>query len=235
MNKDSYSDTKTVDYYMRLGEHGLFNYERKIVEEFFPSHSKIIDIGCGTGRTTNALWAMKYDVVGIDYSEEMIESARAFNPNIIFKVQDARKLEFDDCQFDNALFSFNGIMLIETYNERLTAMREVNRILSSNGLFFFTTPFIDNKVHSEYWSRKIQATNKSLDELSFEDKLRIGDDIIEDGGCQFQIHVPFVSEVEKMIIDSGFIVEKSCRRLDVYEEEELEDELDDNYVWVVRK
>ncbi len=235
MNKASYSDSKTVDYYTHLGEHGFFNYESAIVEEFFSSCGKVVDIGCGAGRTTRALWELKYDVVGIDYSEGMIQSARKRNPGIPFQVQDAREMTFENDSFDYALFSFNGIMLIESYGERLRVMKEVHRVLSTNGLFFFTTPFIDNKVNTEYWSRKILSLGKALDELSFEEKILIGDDVIEDGGCEFQIHVPFISEVEGMISESGFTILKSCRRLDAYEEDPLEDELDDNYIWIVRK
>jgi hypothetical protein len=52
-------------------------------------------------------------VIGIDYSSKMIEAAKKMASYIRYYVQDTRELSFDSGLFDYALFSFNGLMLLE--------------------------------------------------------------------------------------------------------------------------
>lgn len=59
----------------------------------------ILDLGCGTGDIARKLHEMDVHVVGVDYSENMIQQARAKYPDIHFKVQDIVSLDFKE-QFD---------------------------------------------------------------------------------------------------------------------------------------
>ena len=96
---------------------------------------------------------------GIDYSSKMIEAAKKMASYIRYYVQDTRELSFDSGLFDYALFSFNGLMLLETYADRKKATLEISRVLKYNGLLFFTTPFLDNKIEKKYWAEKTRAFN----------------------------------------------------------------------------
>ena len=69
-NIESYSVHSIVKYYEKLSQNGLFNYEKDILSKYFIIPGKILDIGCGTGRTTIALSKLGYDVIGIDYSSK---------------------------------------------------------------------------------------------------------------------------------------------------------------------
>lgn len=232
-NKNSYSADKTVNYYKKLSLYGLFNYEKQLIEEYFEVGRKILDIGCGAGRTSFALSKMGYKVVGIDYSENMIEIARTLDTESEYFIQDVRNMSFQSCLFDYAFFSFNGLMLLETYEDRKKAVWEISRILKNEGIFFFTTPFLDNKVKKEYWVKKVTIYSKSLEELSKQERIELGDDIIEEDEVEFQLHIPFLNEIREMLDECGFDILFEGRRLDIFLEEELEDELDDNYLWVV--
>ena len=103
-NIESYSVAKTVEYYKNLSSCGLFEYEKKLIEKYFVPGSRVIDIGCGAGRTSIALRNMGYDVVGVDYSANMIEAARALDSAIEYFVQDARNMTFPSDTFDCAFF-----------------------------------------------------------------------------------------------------------------------------------
>lgn len=65
---------------------------------------------------------------------------------IDYRLGDILSTQFDDQELGNAIFSFNGLMLIGTYNEHLLAIKEIRSFLKQRGKFIFTMPFLDNKV-----------------------------------------------------------------------------------------
>jgi SAM-dependent methyltransferase len=74
-------------------------------------HSKVLDIGCGTGEHTILLTRLGYDVVGIDFSPHAVEQARASaaekGVDARFEVADAMNLGSDpgyQTVVDSALF-----------------------------------------------------------------------------------------------------------------------------------
>lgn len=234
INRISYNDKRTIDYYSAFNDHGLFSFEKKIIEKYF-IRKKVIDIGCGAGRTTYPLYAMGFDIIGIDYSEGMIERAIHKFPKIRFETGNCADLRFADGTFDNALFSFNGIMLERDYEVRKKMFSEIHRVLVPGGIFFFTTPYMDNKFDRGYWKEK--AEKESLDLSIKKDRMLLGDDITDEDGVTFFLHIPFCDEIEEMIRNTGFTCITKGSRLNDFGEEktEAEDELDDNYYWVVQK
>jgi trans-aconitate methyltransferase len=66
---------------------------------------RILDLGCGTGHLTQTIADSGADVVGLDSSPQMIDSARREYPDIEFVVADASDFTFDarfDAVFSNA-------------------------------------------------------------------------------------------------------------------------------------
>jgi len=55
-------------------------------------HGLILDIGCGAGVKAKYLSEKGFDVIGIDFSEKMIEIAKEVAPNVKFFVMDAKDL-----------------------------------------------------------------------------------------------------------------------------------------------
>ena len=231
-NLDAYNNSQTVDYYGSFDDYGLFAFERKIIDKYFVG-KKVIDIGCGTGRTTYPLYNIGFDVVGVDYAKGMIDKAREKHPQVLFEVGDCLDLKYPDNMFDDALFSFNGIMLEKDYDKRVRMLEEIYRVLKQGGVLFFTTPYLDNKVNKGYWKEKIN--NEHIDLSNSNDRMRLGEEITDEDGVEFYIHIPFCDEVEIMIDKVGFKCICKGSRLDDFGEETAEDELDDNYYWVVRR
>ena len=136
-NLESFSSPKVLAVYDKFG---LTSLEKKIVEKYFSKrNAEVLDIGCGLGRTTIPLYEMGFDVVGIDISTVMIEKTKANYPNVDIRVGNASDLRFPDRSFDYVLFSFNGIDYIYPEEKRITALKEINRILKSKGIFVFST------------------------------------------------------------------------------------------------
>lgn len=235
VNFDSYNSAEVVDYYGHLSDAGLFKHEEQLIDRFFKPSGRTLDVGCGAGRTTAPLHQSGYEVTGIDYSPAMILKARASYPSIDFRMGSILDTEFLDGEFDNVLFSFNGLMLLETYEDRLAAVREVRRILKDGMNFIFTTPFLDNKLRSNYWKEKASNLGIDLGGCSRDQFEMLGDEVLDDFGNSFALHIPLISEIAEMVFEGGMTLVFGARRLDFNDEGTREDELDDNYLCVARK
>jgi len=99
----------------------------------------VLDLSCGEGYNTRILAKRGAKVVGVDFSEKMIELARQREKNeklgIRYHVSDAADLkEFDNERFD-VVTCLMALMDIEHYED---AISEVARVLKKNGRFVFS-------------------------------------------------------------------------------------------------
>jgi 2-polyprenyl-3-methyl-5-hydroxy-6-metoxy-1,4-benzoquinol methylase len=112
-------------------------------EAGFDKQSRILDIGCGTGRHTIELSKRGYDVTGIDLSDSQLKRARekAFEQNlkIDFLKHDARVLPFSQ-EFDLAIMICEGAFpLMETDEMNYQILQNAAKSLKNNGKLIFTT------------------------------------------------------------------------------------------------
>jgi demethylmenaquinone methyltransferase/2-methoxy-6-polyprenyl-1,4-benzoquinol methylase len=70
--------------------------------------SRALDVATGTGDLALALAARGAEVVGADFSDGMLERARAKAPGIRFEHADALALPYDDASFDAATVGFGA-------------------------------------------------------------------------------------------------------------------------------
>lgn len=105
----------------------------------------LLELGCGTGSMTRRLAAMGYDMIGLDYSEEMLAIARdrdAQDSGILYLCQDMRDFELYGTVA--AVFSVCGTMnYITTEEDMLKVFKLVNNYLDPQGIFIFDldTPY----------------------------------------------------------------------------------------------
>ena len=106
---------------------------RKTVETHLPPHSKLLDIGCGTGKNIESL-ASQYTVFGVDPAAE----ARTFcAQRKLQNIYDgtAEALPFDQNTFDGVLF----LDVLEHVDDT-QALREAYRVLKKDAYLFITVP-----------------------------------------------------------------------------------------------
>lgn len=136
---DVYTSVEAVEHYT---EHAvdpeLFPAEKKLVERYFEPNARVLDLGCGVGRTTRRLDEFGFDVIGIDISEEMVREARSRFPELDVRVGDAANLDFPDGSFDHVLFSYSGLDLVHPEEKRFAVLREILRVLEPGGIFAFS-------------------------------------------------------------------------------------------------
>lgn len=110
---------------------GTHNLVKKSAINNFNFSGKVLDLCTGTGDIAELL-KNKCDIIGVDFSEKMLEIAKRKHPDIKFIQADCTKLPFEDNSFDAVTISF-GLRNIENYD---LALDEIYRVLKPNGKFF---------------------------------------------------------------------------------------------------
>lgn len=220
---------------------GLWESEEFMFNKYFKRDKPILDVGCGTGRTTFGLYRRGYtNLVGVDLTPRMIETANQISKkeglNIEFKQGDATDLEFADGSFVYALFSFNGLMQIPKRANRVKAMAEINRVLKPGGIFIFTTHDRDaNEDFLEFWQeekKRWKAGEQDPRLYDFGD--RIADSKNENR--DIFIHIPDREEILSCLEEAGFQHVEDFYRDDKFEEsKEVKEITGECRFWVARK
>ena len=104
---------------------------------------KILDVGCGNANLFGLLEDGKYELYGVDFSQNMIEEAeRKCGNKATFRVADAENLPFDENSFDiivcNASFHH--------YIHPQTVLKEMHRVLKKGGRLLIGDPYVPTIV-----------------------------------------------------------------------------------------
>ena len=101
---------------------------------------RVLDACCGTGDLAVAAWkAGAGHVVGLDFSERMLERARRKAPDLDWVQGDVLSLSFDDASFEAAVVGF-GVRNVVDLEGALKELRRVLRPGGRLGILEITTP-----------------------------------------------------------------------------------------------
>lgn len=110
------------------------------LEEFaalLPKSAKVLDIGCGAGiPAARFLVERGCQVVGIDFSEKMLDLARANVSEAEFLKKDMTELDFENDSFD-ALTAFYSIIHVPR-TKHVGLFQAFHRILKPGGLMLIS-------------------------------------------------------------------------------------------------
>lgn len=154
--------------------------------------------------------------------------------DIKFEVGDACILEFADETFDHCIFSFNGFMQIPQRQNRINAMKEINRVLKIDGLFIFTT---HDREKATKWLWFWEEEKKRWDTGKIDTRIfEYGDRIILDNGREIFLHFPVRDEILQMFGECGFNVVEDAWIFDIADEPEIvRRDIPGCRFWVARK
>lgn len=96
-----------------------------------PSQGKILDVGSGPGQFANYMTGKGFEVIGIDFSKEMLTIAKDKVPNVDFRQMDMRQLDFPDNYFDGIFAAYS---LIHIPSEEIpSTLQGFHRVLKAGG------------------------------------------------------------------------------------------------------
>jgi len=185
----------------------------------FNKLTRILDIGCGTGRHSIELARRGYAVTGIDLSESMLKKALSkasdLKLSVVFQKQDARNLPFSK-EFDLAVMLCEGAFpLMETDEMNFQILQNASKSLTDTGKLIFTTlnglfplfhsvkEFMENQEKKEGTSTSEELT---FDLMTFRDTSLAS--FVDDLGntleleCNERYYVP--SEITWLLKSVGF-------------------------------
>jgi len=219
---EEFSSDNTQKQYEKIAEKGLWESEEILINKYFKPNSSILDIGCGSGRTTFPLNQMGYKVTGVDVTPAMIEIAKKVSftkgADINFLLGDATNLKFEDNYFDGAIFANNGWVQIPGKENRQKALDEIYRVLKPNSYFILT-------AHQRYYSGRylflwiknwikfyiVKPLGFNIKEIDFGDYFFERNYKIGNIAPKQFIHCASKKEIEKQIEKSGFKLEMRKR------------------------
>lgn len=130
-----YNQTRTADPFLR----------DRLFTLLSPKTGKTyLDIGCGTGNYTAALYEKGTSLYGIDTSEEMLSKARRQHPSMRWQQGSAESIPFEDGHFDGAIAS----LTLHHWTDLEAGMKEVYRVVKQGRWVIFTA---FPKQMQNYW------------------------------------------------------------------------------------
>jgi len=96
--------------------------------------SRVLDLGCGTGRHTRYLLDNGFDVYGCDSSQEALEIVRERIPEAPFERCDMTSLPYEDGFFEGIIC--NHVIQHGRKADSAKAVAEMHRVLAGGGYLF---------------------------------------------------------------------------------------------------
>ena len=129
-------------------------FQSDLFKKYVDINNSILDIGCGYGRTLKELYDLGYrNLIGIDFSKEMIDRARNLYSYINFYVGNGNQLNFDNNSIDSVIL-LGVLTCIYNKNEQQDLIREIYRILKPSGILYINDFLLnDSSMYLERYNK----------------------------------------------------------------------------------
>jgi len=140
-------DAATINYYSKNAQAVAARYESvvsSLSESFqcaFKTSSKLLDIGCGSGRDLALLVRLGYDCFGLDATPEFVELSQTLHPELKGKIVQGALPDFDPPfggQFDGILCS--AVLMHIPEDQLVPATVSIKGCLKQNGRLLYSVP-----------------------------------------------------------------------------------------------
>ena len=129
----------------RWTKQGLLETEKGFLEKYSIKSGKFLVLGCGGGREAIALAKLGFKVVGVDFTDELVEVAKRNagmeKVEATFQRQDIAELALAENSFDYAMLSSFLYSFIPVKKERIALLKNVKKLLHPGSKFLLTLNF----------------------------------------------------------------------------------------------
>lgn len=135
--KEAYEDPEVVEAYWNRTKTKLNTQNLDRMVELLGVGANVLDLGCGPGRDSLYLALKGLEIVGVDYSTQMIAKAKKLHadiPRLTFKTMDMKDLTFEKESFDG-VWAFASLLHIPK-RELPHVLMEIYRVLKKGGILF---------------------------------------------------------------------------------------------------
>ncbi len=150
-------DKRTIAHYDEHAEQLADSYHSADVGRLharllaaFPTHSTLLELGCGAGRETAFLLNNGFDIRGVDASAAMLSAARARHPELEERLHQTSlpaRLPFPDRSFDGVLAL--AVLMHLAPSVIVDTFVDVARLLRPGGVFFVSVPLARDDVGTD--------------------------------------------------------------------------------------
>ena len=164
---------------------------------------KVMDYGCGTGRSTKFIKELGAKVIGVDIRSDIIATAKKQYPEIEFRLIENAKIPFPNATFDLAISTFVQLEMA-SINEMELVAEEIFRILKIGGEFLILT------VNPESWGNTYQSFSSDFPkEFARQSGQKINVNMItEMGEIKFQDYYWEIEDYLKPLKNAGFQIKE---------------------------
>ncbi len=116
----------------------------------FPKHSKLLELGCGSGRDASFMFKNSYTITAIDASRQMINEAKLLHSelsNCLHVSLLPDDLNYKENSFDG-IYSIATLMHLEATDIELT-VKKVSEYLKPDGIFLFSVSVQRDDINTE--------------------------------------------------------------------------------------
>ena len=143
--------SESVDFYDRLYSFKDYRMEADLLTDMIkarlPSARTLLDVACGTGRHLQHL-KTRFQVEGIDISQEFIAVAQRNNPELAFHVGDMLDFRLPK-RYDVITCLFSSIGYVRTAARLAVAISNMSSHLTMNGLLVIEPWFPPDAWHAD--------------------------------------------------------------------------------------
>lgn len=125
-------------YWNQVSEKKEFTtpFQAKEFAHYVSKESRILDVGCGYGRTLCELYDLGYrNLIGIDFSKDMIARGKRQFPLLDLRVKETEKIDLPDESVD-AVILFAVLTCICENEAQKELIGEIRRVLKPEGILY---------------------------------------------------------------------------------------------------